>query len=82
MQHPEKVNRLILYGLVWKGNPDNRRPPVPKEQYRINEQAAARSDFIEGQYEPDVVAKYVSEALATDPKSPNGVIVDVITLTV
>jgi len=76
MQHPEKVNRLILYGLVWKGDPHYKTLPVPSKQYRTNTPAAAASDFIEGQYEPDVVDKYVHEALAADPKSPSGVLVD------
>ncbi|HEX3102761.1 MAG TPA: alpha/beta fold hydrolase [Pyrinomonadaceae bacterium] len=76
MKHPEKVSKLILYAMGWKGDPATRSRPVPKEQYRINTDAAARSDFIAGQYEPDVVEKYVKEALAADPKSPNGVRVD------
>lgn len=79
MNHPEKVSKLILYAMGWKGRPTNKSRPLPKEQYRINDETAARSDFIAGQYEPDVVEKYVNEALATDPKSPNGVIVDQIT---
>lgn len=78
MQRPEKVNRIILYGMTWSGNPDWKNRPLPKEQYRVNNEAGARSDFIEGQYEPDVVEKYVREALATDPKSPNGTIVDLL----
>jgi pimeloyl-ACP methyl ester carboxylesterase len=79
MNHPEKVDKLILYGMGWKGRPSNKSRPIPKEQYRINDETAARSDFIDGQYEPDVVEKYVKEALLADPKSPNGVIVDQIT---
>jgi pimeloyl-ACP methyl ester carboxylesterase len=79
MNHPEKVGKLILYAMGWKGRPSNRSAPVPKEQYRVNNEAAARSDFIPGQYEPDVVEKYVEQALAADPKSPNGVVVDQIT---
>ena len=76
MNHPEKVNKLILYAMGWKGRPSSRSAPMPKEQYRVNDETAARSDFIAGQYEPDVVEKYVKEALAADTKSPNGVIVD------
>ncbi|MEQ1765113.1 MAG: alpha/beta fold hydrolase [Pyrinomonadaceae bacterium] len=76
MGHPEKVNKLILFAMAWKGNPAARSRPIPKEQYRINDEAAARSDFIPGQFEPDVVEKYVKETLAADPKSPNGVRVD------
>ena len=79
MKHPEKVNKLILYAMGWKGNPARKSTPMPKEQYRINSEAAARSDFIAGQFEADVVEKYVEEALAADPKSPNGVVVDSIT---
>jgi pimeloyl-ACP methyl ester carboxylesterase len=79
MNHPEKVSKLILYAMSWKGRPGNKSRPIPKEQYRINDETAARTDFIDGQYEPDVVEKYVKEALAADPKSPNGVIVDQIT---
>jgi pimeloyl-ACP methyl ester carboxylesterase len=76
MEHPEKVRKLILYAMAWKGNPTARNRPIPKEQYRINDEAAARSDFIPGQFEEDVVEKYVKEALSTDPRSPNGVRVD------
>jgi pimeloyl-ACP methyl ester carboxylesterase len=76
MDHPEKVLKLILYAMAWKGNPAGRNRPIPKEQYRVNDQAAARSDFIPGQFETDVVEKYVEEALRADPRSPNGVRVD------
>lgn len=79
MKHPEKVNKLVLYAMGWKGNPARKSASLPKEQYRINDEKAARSDFIAGQFEADVVEKYVKEALAADPKSPNGVIVDSIT---
>lgn len=78
MKHPEKVDKLILYAMGWKGLERHRAIPLPKEQYRINTETAARSDFIEGQYEADVVEKYVKEALAEAPKSPNGVYVDFI----
>ena len=78
MKHPEKVDKLILFAMGWKLNPAAKSAPLPKEQYRINDEKAARSDFIAGQYEEDVVEKYVKEALAADPKSPNGVRVDFI----
>jgi pimeloyl-ACP methyl ester carboxylesterase len=76
MDHPEKVNKLVLFAMAWKGNPAAQNRTIPKEQYRTNNEAAARADFIPGQYEEDVVAKYVKEALAADPRSPNGVRVD------
>jgi pimeloyl-ACP methyl ester carboxylesterase len=76
MGHPERVKKLILYAMAWKGNSAGRNRPIPKEQYRINDEAAARSDFIPGQFEADVVERYVKDALAADPRSPNGVRVD------
>ena len=78
MKHPEKVAKLLLFAMGWKGVPAMKSAPVPKEHYRINDEKAARSDFITGQYEEDVVATYVKEALASDPKSPNGVYIDMI----
>ncbi len=77
MKHPEKVDKLILYAMAWNGIARFKSLPLPKEQYRINAKTAA-SDFIAGQYEEDVAAKYVTETLAAAPKSPNGVYVDFI----
>lgn len=85
MQHPGRVGKLILYAPFWKATAQFRERTrqridnggVPLTQYRINTEAAARSDFVEGelarqpQFEEDVVALYAREALATDPKSPN-----------
>jgi len=76
MKHPEKVSKLILFAMGWKGLASRRSSPLPTTQYRINDEKAARSDFIAGQFEEDVVERYVSEALKADPKSPNGVRVD------
>jgi pimeloyl-ACP methyl ester carboxylesterase len=85
MQHPERVGKLILYAPQWKGTAEYREQVrkrienggKPLGQYRINTEVAARSDFVEGelalhpQFEEDVVALYVREALQTDPQSPN-----------
>ncbi len=85
MQHPERVRKLILYAPRWKGTADYldqirkqiENSGKPLGQYRINTEAAARSDFVAGelaqhpQYEDDVVALYAREALRTDPQSPN-----------
>ena len=85
MQHPDRVQKLILYAPCWKGDPqylDRVRKRIenggqPLTQYRTNTSAAARSDFVAGelashpQYEEDVVATYVDQALKTDPQSPN-----------
>lgn len=64
--------------MIWKGKPEWKTAPLPTEQYRTNTDAGAREDFIQGQYEQDVVEKYVKEALAADSKSPNGVKLDVL----
>ena len=51
----------------------------PLTQYRTNTEAAARSDFVDGelashpQFEEDAVATFVEQALKTDPQSPNAV---------
>lgn len=85
MQHQERIRKLILYAPHWKGTADYRdrvRKRIenggkPLGQYRVNTEAAARSDFVEGelaqhpQFEEDVVAFYAREALQTDPQSPN-----------
>lgn len=90
MQSPEKVAKLILYAPYWKRTPgyrsrvqkriENRGQPLT--QYRTNTEAAARSDFIDGdlakhpQFEEDAVQEYVKEALQTDPQSPNSFVED------
>ncbi|MGD9590165.1 MAG: alpha/beta hydrolase [Pyrinomonadaceae bacterium] len=79
MRSPQKVNKLVLYAMAWKGRPVPSNVSPPKEQYRTNTEEAARSDFIAGQYEQDVVDLYVKEALAEAPRSPNGVRVDFLT---
>jgi pimeloyl-ACP methyl ester carboxylesterase len=85
MQHPERVAKLILYAPAWKGTAEYREQVrkrienggKPLGQYRINNEAAARNDFVRDelalhpQYEEDVVALYAREALQTDPQSPN-----------
>jgi pimeloyl-ACP methyl ester carboxylesterase len=73
---PERVERLILYGTVWKGLPEWRGIPLPTEQYRVNDESGAYEDFIPGQFERDVVAAYAHEAIKADPRSPNGILVD------
>jgi pimeloyl-ACP methyl ester carboxylesterase len=85
MQHPERVQKLILYAPTWKGSAEYREQirrkiengGKPLAQYRDNTETAARSDFVAGelatrpQFDEDVVAFYAREALRTDPQSPN-----------
>jgi pimeloyl-ACP methyl ester carboxylesterase len=85
MQHSPQVAKLILYAPAWKGTEQYRERTQkrianggqPLTQYRVNTEAAARSDFVDGelaahpQFEEDVVAAFAAEALKTDPQSPN-----------
>jgi pimeloyl-ACP methyl ester carboxylesterase len=85
MQHAPQVAKLILYAPAWKGTDQYRERTrkrianggQPLTQYRVNTEAAARSDFVDGdlaahpQYEEDVVAAFAEQALKTDPQSPN-----------
>jgi len=85
MQHAGRVAKLILYAPNWKGTAEYRsnlhkrieNGGQPLTHYRINTEAAARSDFVAGdlaehpQFEEDAVQEYVKEALQTDPQSPN-----------
>src|SRR5205085_9065139 len=76
MRHPEKVAKLILYAPAWKGPPGERRGAPPNEQYRPATEDAARGDFVAGQYEPDVLEKYVAVAMKEDRRAPNGTRLD------
>jgi pimeloyl-ACP methyl ester carboxylesterase len=79
MDHPEKVARLILYAGLWKGTPEfrafnakrieNGGQPLP--QYRATTEEDFRSDFVEGQFEQDVVEESVKLGLQMDPQRPN-----------
>jgi pimeloyl-ACP methyl ester carboxylesterase len=79
MDHPDRIAKLVLYGNVWKGRPFWKGIPAPNKPYRTNTEADARSDFIRGQYEQDVVDAYAQEALKADPQSPNGALLDTLT---
>ena len=79
MEHPEKVAKLILDAGFWKGTADfrefNRKrignggQPLPR--YRASTEKDFRSDFIEGQYEEDVVEESVKVGMQMDPQRPN-----------
>jgi pimeloyl-ACP methyl ester carboxylesterase len=74
--HPDHVSRLILYAPVWKGRDEWRDMALPDEQYRENMGMDAREGFIPGLYEDDAVEECARLALETDPRSPNGALVD------
>ncbi len=79
MEHPERVAKLILDAGFWKGTADfrefNRKrienggQPLPP--YRASTEKDFRSDFIEGQYEEDVVDESVKVGMQMDPQRPN-----------
>jgi len=76
--HADRVCKLVLYSATWLGE-RWKGGSIPQQQYRENTTDGARADFVDGEYEQDVVDAYAKEALAGDPRSPNGVIVDIIT---
>src|SRR5215471_1526813 len=79
MEHPERVAKVILYAGFWKGTSEfrefNRKrienggQPLP--HYRPTTEQDFRSDFVEGQFEPDVVEESVKVGLKMDPQRPN-----------
>lgn len=79
MEHPDKVAKLILDAGFWKGTADFREftrkrienggQPLPR--YRPTTEADFRSDFVEGQFEQDVVEESVKVGLQMDPQRPN-----------
>jgi pimeloyl-ACP methyl ester carboxylesterase len=79
MEHPEKVAKWVFDAGFWKGTADfrefNRKrienggQPLPRN--RPTTEADFRSDFVEGQFEEDVVEESVKEGLQMDPQRPN-----------
>lgn len=79
MEHPDKVAKLILDAGFWKGSAEFREnikkrienggQPLPRT--RPTTEADFRSDFVEGQFEQDVVEESVKVGLQMDPQRPN-----------
>jgi pimeloyl-ACP methyl ester carboxylesterase len=79
MEHPEKVAKWVFYAGFWKGTAEfreiNRKrienggQPLPRN--RPTTEADFRSDFVEGQFEQDVVEESVKVGLQMDPQRPN-----------
>jgi pimeloyl-ACP methyl ester carboxylesterase len=79
MEHPDKVAKLILHAGFWKGTADFREftrkrienggQPLPR--YRPTTEVDFRSDFVDGQFEEDVVEESVKVGLQMDPQRPN-----------
>ncbi len=78
-EHPEQIIRLVLYGFFpgrGKTVPTGMPEHLPLERFKTNSYAATQSDFIDGEYERDVAARFGREALAACPRSPLGVGID------
>jgi len=79
MEHPDKVAKWVFHAGFWKGTAEfrefNRKrienggQPLPR--YRPTTEADFRSDFVEGQFEEDVVEESVKVGLKMDPQRPN-----------
>ncbi len=73
-EHPGRVARLVLYGSRWQ--PLGFAPDAPAERFRSNERTGAFGDLVEGCYDPAMVEFYADAAIAADPESPNGALMD------
>lgn len=73
-EYPEDTARLVLYGTRWQAYED--ALAAPSERFRSSTIEGAKTDFIEGCYDPALVDFYAKAALAADPESPNGVFRD------
>lgn len=76
--HPEQVNRLVLYGFFPAASANRRGQPerLPPARFHANSYAATQSDFIDGEFDPEVARRFGTEALRACPQSPNGVWLD------
>lgn len=75
-RNPAQIIRLVLYGFFPASS--SRRGPerLPPERFKINTYGATQTDFIDGEYDRDVAARFGKEALAACPRSPLGVGID------
>ncbi|MEM8710761.1 MAG: alpha/beta fold hydrolase [Planctomycetota bacterium] len=73
-QYPDLTGRVVLYGTRWKAFED--APDAPEDRMRTNTLDDAKSDFVDGCFEPALMEAYAKAAFAADPASPNGVFRD------
>ena len=73
MQHPEKVNRLVLYAPpVWS----EPRGKAPTEEFRTVTQQVSRGLFESSASDAMAMDTWVKEVMQWAPKAPNGVLLD------
>jgi pimeloyl-ACP methyl ester carboxylesterase len=73
MQHPEKVNRLVLYGPLVTRRPTD---VPPTADFGIRSEEKLIEIFESEATDPGVAKAFAQEAMRWDPKSPNGVAMD------
>ena len=73
MQRPHKVKRLVLFApAVWRALKE--RPPTT--EFRVNTEEGFRKLLEPDATDPGVAEAFAKEAIQWDPKSPNGVLMD------
>ena len=73
VQRPHKVKRLVLFApAVWR----NLREKPPTTEFRTNTEKGLKTLFEPDSTDPGVAEAFAKEAVKWDPKSPNGVLMD------
>ncbi|MBM3299884.1 MAG: alpha/beta hydrolase, partial [Deltaproteobacteria bacterium] len=73
MRYPHKVKRLVLFAPpVWH----NLKEKPPTVEFRTNTEEGFRNLFEPPATEPGMAEAFAKEAIKWDPKSPNGVLMD------
>jgi len=73
MKHPHKVKRLVLFAPpVWH----TLREKPPTTEFRTGTEEGYKKLFEPDATEPGVAEAFAKEAMKWDPKSPNGVLMD------
>ena len=73
MQRPHKVKRLVLFApAVWR----NLKEKPPTKEFRTNTEEGLKTLFEPDATDVGVTEAFAKEAVKWDPKSPNGVLMD------
>jgi len=73
IQHSYKVKRLVLFApAVWR----NLKEKLPTKEFRTNTEKGLKTLFEPHATDPGVAEAFAKEAVKWDPRSPNGVLMD------
>ena len=73
IQRPHKVKRLVLFApAVWR----NLKEKPPTTEFRTNTEKGLKTLFEPDATDPGVAEAFAKEAVKWDPRSPNGVLMD------